>query len=265
VHIAVCVKQVPDPQAPAGTFYVDEAANEPRWSPPAQQLISTFDLHAVEAAVQLKEAVGGHITVLSLGDPSADVALRRALAAGCDDAVRIEPGAAPGGDRLAVARALAAAIVEPGDVAAVFCGRLAADWDMGHVAPMLAELLGFAMVTPVIGVAAGEEGLRVRKLTDEGHQVLDVPLPAVLAVSNELNEPRYPTMRSVLDAQRKAVRVIDARPGVPSAEPLVSLRRLKGLDLTRACEFVEGETVEEAGALLAGLLVDRGLVEGRPA
>ena len=57
MHIVVCIKQVPDPQAPAGSFYVDEAANEPRWSPPAENLISTFDLHALEAAAQIKDEI----------------------------------------------------------------------------------------------------------------------------------------------------------------------------------------------------------------
>jgi electron transfer flavoprotein alpha/beta subunit len=67
MRIAVCLEQVPDPQAPAGSFYVDEAANEPRWSPPAQELISTFDLHAIEAAAQIRETAGGHVTILTLG------------------------------------------------------------------------------------------------------------------------------------------------------------------------------------------------------
>ena len=99
MHIVVCIKQVPDPQAPAGSFYVDEAANEPRWSPPAENLISTFDLHALEAAAQIKDEHGATVTVISLGPPDVEVALRRALAAvalGRDLAPVAQPGSAAG-------------------------------------------------------------------------------------------------------------------------------------------------------------------------
>lgn len=262
MHIVVCIKQVPDPQAPEGTFYVDEAANEPRWSPPAEAVISTFDLHALEAAARLRDETGARVTVLSLGPPEVEPLLRRALAGGADDALRVEAEAGDDHDRLATAGALAAAVRHLGEADLVICGRLAADWDMGHVPMMLAELLGFAAATPVVGIEAHDGYLTVERLTDDGREVAEVPLPCLLAVSNELNEPRYPTLRSVLDAQRKAVTVLGAGDlGLPPASGgRVRLHRLLGRDLTRECNILAAETPEEGAAQLADLLTTTVLV-----
>lgn len=267
MHVVVCMKQVPDPQAPAASFYVDTAANAPRWSPPVQDQISTFDLNAIEAAAQLRALHGARVTVLSLGGPGVEVGLRRALAMGCDDAIRLDPGAAAVEDRLEVARWLAAAIARLGGVDLVLCGRIAADWDMGHVPAMLAEVLGFAIVTPVIGIAHEEGMLRVRRLTDDGYDVLGVTLPAVFAVSNEVNEPGYPTMRAVLASQKAAITTWNADDLGLAAAQLVVGARFVGLaarDLTRECEIVEGEP-EEAGRLLADVLRRDAVLPGKVA
>jgi len=261
MRIAVCIKQVPDPQAPAASFYVDEAANEPRWSPPAEELVSTFDLHAIEAAAVIKEQTGAHVSVLCLGGPAVEKGLRRALAGGGDEAVRVDAAAVPGGDRAAVAAALAAAVRKLGEVDLVLCGRIAADWDMGHVPGMLAEYLGFALVTPVRAFAIAGTTARVERVTDDGFEVLEVDLPAVLAVSNEVNEPRYPTMRAVLDAQRKPVATWTAADlGLaPVPGPLVTLKRLSPAGFGRECEVIDGGSPEESGTLLAGVLHAQGL------
>jgi len=262
MRIAVCIKQVPDPQAPAGSFYVDEAANEPRWSPPAQDLISTFDLHAIEAAAQIRETAGGYVTILTLGPPSAEVALRRALAGGGDEAVRVDEALAPGGDRFAVATVLAAAIRRLGGVDLVLCGRIAADWDMGHVPGMLAQLLGMPAITPARAIRVTGEGVVVERVTVDGYEVVEARLPCLVAVSNEANEPRYPTMRTVIEAQRKPVETwtADVLGAVASHAPAVRLARLAGRDLSRACEFVEGSSAADAGSALASLLHEKGLV-----
>ncbi|MCC6382308.1 MAG: electron transfer flavoprotein subunit beta/FixA family protein [Dehalococcoidia bacterium] len=263
MHVVVCIKQVPDPQAPAGSFYVDEATNEPRWSPPAQDQISTFDLHAIEAAAQLRQAHGGRVTVVSLGDAEVEVGLRRALAGGCDAALRLDGPAGSSADRSETARWLAAAIARLAPVDLVLCGRLAADWDMGHVPAMLGELLGMAVVTPVVGLEYDGACFRARRLTDEGQEVLEVDLPAVLAVSNELNEPGYPTMRAVLQAQKVPVTTWTARDlglDEPADRAAARLLRLLPRDLTRECEFIEADTPEDAGLLLADCLRAQGLL-----
>jgi electron transfer flavoprotein beta subunit len=248
MHVIVCITQVPDPQAPAGSFYIPEGSLEPNWSPPAQQLVSTFDLHAVEAAACIKEHTGATVTVLSVGPPDVEVGLRRALAGGCDRAIRIEPLEAAGHDRLALAETLVAAVRRLAPVDLVLCGRMAAGWDMGHVPAILAELLDVPIVSPVIALETGEGGsFTVGRLTDDGYEVLGASPPLVLAVSNELNEPRYPTMRAVIDAQRTAVESW-------------TLADLCERDLGHACEFVDADDPEAAGIALADLLRGRVLV-----
>ena len=266
MHIAVCIKQIPDPQAPAASFNVDGATNTPQWSPPAQKVISTFDLHALEAAVQIKERLGARVTVLSLGGPDVEVAVRRAMAAGADAAVIVEGFSVDENNRVAVSHLLAAAIRRLGDVDLVLCGRIAADWDTGHVPMMMAEVLSVPAITPVKKIEIGDGSVTAERLTDDGYEVIELPLPCIMAVSNELNEPRLPTIRGILDSHRKPVETWTLEDlGVQPAEVLaagsrVKLRRLYEPDLTRACEFVEADSPEEAGQLLAQLLSDQGLV-----
>src|SRR3954447_24438490 len=125
MHIAVCIKQVPDPEIPTGQFKVDETARSVIPPPGVAPVISTFDLHAIEAAVQLKESQGGKVTVISLGSPAVKDALKRAIAMGCDAAVQLEDAAFEGSDSFATAKVLAAAIRKLGDVDIVLSGRQA--------------------------------------------------------------------------------------------------------------------------------------------
>src|SRR5919202_3762773 len=123
MDIVVCIKQVPDPEIPTSQFRVDEAAK--RVMPPegVQPVVSTFDLHAIEAAIQVKEQHGGQVTALSLGPASVRDALKRAIAMGCDAAVQLEDPAFEGGDSYATATALAAAIRKVGPFDLVLTGR----------------------------------------------------------------------------------------------------------------------------------------------
>lgn len=256
MHIVVCIKQVPDPQAPTGSFHVDETSGKPAWSPPAENVISTFDLHAVEAAARLREDQGARVTLVSVGPPEVEPALRRALAVGADAAIRIEIDDALGDDRLGVARVLAAAARKLSPVDLILCGRIAADWDAGHVPMMLAELLGFAGATPVLALECHEGEFVVERLTDIGRETIAVPAPCVLAVSNELNEPGYPTMRAVLAAQRVPLTVWSAEAiGLEGPfEPRVRLQQVYIREPAGACDFVEGDSPEAAGEALAGML-----------
>jgi len=131
---------------------------------------------------------------------------------------------------------------------------------------MLAELLNIPVVIPVKKIEVLNGGVRVERLTDEGYEVMELPTPCVLAASNELNEPRLPTIRGILDSHRKPVPVWTAQDlGVLplagwTAGTRVRLRRLYEPDLTRACQFVEADSPEEAGQLLAQVLSHQNLV-----
>jgi len=256
VHIVVCIKQIPDPLAPSSSFYIDEALGEPSWSPPAENVISTFDLNAIEAAARLREQTGARVTIVTVGPPETEGALRRALAAGADAAVRIEEAAAAGGDRMAIARALAACVRKLGSADLILCGRIAADWDAGHVPLMLAEMLGLPAATPVLALQLRGTEFVVERLAENGREVVLLPAPCILAVSNEINEPRYPTMRSVIEAQRAPLTEWSAADlGLGGGVgPSIRAERVYIHESESACQFVEASSAREAGRMLADVL-----------
>ncbi|HLI27472.1 MAG TPA: electron transfer flavoprotein subunit beta/FixA family protein [Chloroflexota bacterium] len=257
MNIVVCIKQVPDPDIPPAEFKVDEAAKQVVPPPGVAPVISTFDLHAVEAALQLKEQHGGRVTVLSLGGDSVRDALKRALAMGCDAAVHLQDPAFEGGDSYATAVALAAAIRKLGAWDLVLTGRQASDWDSGQVPMALAELLDVPGATPVQKIEVRDGGLVVERVTEDGYQPLEMPLPAVLGISNEINQPRYPTLKGIMAAGRVPIPVwgvadlglTPEQVGVRGSR--LVLERLYVPVRESRCEFIEAETGAEAGEKLA--------------
>ena len=257
MHIVVCIKQVPDPEIPTGQFKVDEAAKAVVPPPDVAPVISTFDLHAIEAALQLKESQGGKVTVLSLGASTVRDALKRAVAMGCDAAVQLEDGAFEGGDSYSTAVALAAAIRKVGQYDLVLTGRQASDWDSGQVPSALAEILDVAGAVPVQKIEARDGGLRVERVTEDGYQPITMPLPAVLGISNEINQPRYPTLKGIMASGKAQIPVWTAADVGLAPEQVgqqgrrLVLERLHVPERESQCEFIEAETPQEVGERLA--------------
>jgi len=266
MNIAVCIKQVPDPEIPTSQFKVDEAAKAVIPPPGVAPVISTFDLHAIEAAVQLKEAHGGQVTVLSLGTATVRDALKRAIAMGCDAAVQLEDPAFEGGDSFATATVLAAAIRKLGDVDLILTGRQASDWDSGQVPSALAELLGVSGAVPVQKVEPRDGGLYVERVTEDGYQPITMPMPSVLGISNEINQPRYPTLKGIMASGKVTIPVWAAADLGLAPDELGShgrrivLERLYVPVQEGTCEFVEGETPQEAAERLAQRLREARLI-----
>ena len=206
MKIVVCVKQVPatgeqrlDPVT--GTVIREGVAS----------ILNPFDAYALEEAVRLKERLGGKITVLSMGVPSAQETLRRALAVGADQAILLSGRAFSGADTLATARALAKAIGKAGGADLVLCGRMATDGDTAQVGPMLAEMLGVPHAADVSEIEAIDGGrVILTRMTDDGYRREQLPLPALLTVVKEINVPRLPSVTGVLRGQAAEVTVWDA-------------------------------------------------------
>jgi electron transfer flavoprotein beta subunit len=266
MDIVVCIKQVPDPEIPTSQFRVDEAAK--RVVPPegVQPVISTFDLHAIESAIQLKEQHGGKVTAISLGPASVRDALKRAIAMGCDAAVQLEDPAFEGGDSFATAVALAAAIRKVGSFDLVLTGRQASDWDSGQAPAALAELLDVPGAVPVQKIEVRDGGLYVERVTEDGYQPIEMPLPAVLGISNEINQPRYPTLKGIMASGKAPIPVWSAGDlglapdQVGAGGQRVVLQRLYVPVRESKCEFVEGETGQELGEKLAQRLREARLI-----
>ncbi|MPZ21953.1 MAG: electron transfer flavoprotein subunit beta/FixA family protein [Dehalococcoidia bacterium] len=256
VHIVVCVKQVPDYETPAPQLRVDDATKTVSAPPGVAPVVSQFDAIAVEAALRIKEAQGdGQVTIVTVGPDGAREVIKQALAMGADEGILVNDPALTGLDSFGTAHVLAAVVRKLGDVTLVFCGRQATDWDMGVVPAGIGELLGWPIVSIVKSVTAENGKVQAERVLTDGFQKVESELPAVVSVSNELGEPRYPQLRQIMLAARKQVTNYAA--GDLGVDP----DELSGAGLTLEkiykpvyelqTEFVEADSPQEAGAQLA--------------
>jgi len=257
VNMIVCCKQVIDPEAPPASFKVDAASNKvvpPQGVPP---VISPFDEQATEAALRIKDAQGGKITIISLGNSLLRDVVKKPLSMGADELVLLEDEAFADSDSWTTAYALAMAIKKIGEYDIIFCGRQAADWDSGQVGSGIAEILGLPCVTLAKKIDITDGKARVERVEPDGYEVVEVSLPALITVSNELGEARYATIKGIMAAKRKEP--IIWKPSdieIESSQVGAAGRRGKLLKLFQPvregkCEIVEGESPEDAAANLA--------------
>jgi electron transfer flavoprotein beta subunit len=256
-NMIVCVKQIADPEAPAGSFKVDEAAKQVVPAAGVEQVVSPFDEQAAEAAVRIKDAHGGKITTLSLGKGFVMDKIKKPLAMGADELIMLEDPAFEGADSRSTAYALAMAIQKIGEYDIILCGRQAADWDAGQVGSGIAEILGIPSVTLAKKVEFLDGKVRVERVVTDGYEVIEVSTPVLITVSNELGEPRYPTLKGIMSAKTKPVvtwtaQDIGADPSkLGAAGAHTKLLKLFIPVKEAKCEIVEGESVEEAATNLA--------------
>ncbi len=259
MNIIVCVKQIPDPETPAASFKVDEAAKKVIPAQGIAPVVNPFDPQATEAALRLKESSGGDgkITVISLGPDSARDAIKHALAMGADEGVLLSDPAFEGIDNFQTATALAKAIQKVGGADLVLMGRSSADWDMGVVPVGVGEILGMPVVTIAKAVEPSGSGLKVERVLDDGFQTVEVNLPAVVSVSNEFGEPRYPQLRQIMLAAKKTVQVWNAADLGLGADETGEANRwlpLEALYVPKVesnVEIIEGDSPEEKARNLA--------------
>jgi electron transfer flavoprotein beta subunit len=256
MNIIVCVKQVIDPEAPPSSFKIDAASNKAEMRG-AAPVIDPYGEYAVEASLKIKEAIGGKITVISLGTNLLREVVKKPLAMGGDTLILLEDEAFAGGDSRSTAAALAAAIKKVGEYDLILCGREASDTNAGQTGAGIAEILGLPCVTLARKIEAGDAKLKVERVTSAGYDVLEVPLPAVLTVSNEIGEPRYPTIKGIMAAKKNEPIVWKpADIGIGSSELGAAGRQAKLQRLFQPvhegkCDFAEGDNPEEAAANLA--------------
>ncbi len=250
MNIIVCVKQVIDPEAPPSSFKINAAGQaEMHGAPP---VIDPYGEYAVEASLRLKETVGGKVTIISLGPAMLREVVKKPLAMGADELVLLEDGAFGGLDSWSTAAALAAAIRKKGGYDLILCGREASDTNAGQTGPGIAEALGLPCVTIARKIEVKDGAARVERVTSVGYDVIEVPLPAVVTVSNEIGEPRYPTIKGIMAA--KKIEPVVWKPadiGLGTAAGKASVRKLYQPVYEGKCEFAEGDSLEEAAAVLA--------------
>jgi electron transfer flavoprotein beta subunit len=267
LNMIVCVKQVPDPEAPPSSFQVNEADKKVVPAAGVQPVISQFDAIAVEAALRIRDAAGeGKITLVSLGPAGARDVIKHGLAMGADEGVLLSDAAFEDGDSYTTALVLTTAIKKVGDFDVVLCGRQAVDWDMGVTGSAMAEMLGLPTATIAKQVEQKDGKLVVERVLADGYQTVEVPIPCLVTVSNEMGEPRYPKLQQIMAAARKQVTVWAASDlGLDAGQVgkqgvRLNLDRLFIPVQESQCEFVEGETPEEAANALAQKLREAKLV-----
>lgn len=202
------------------------------------------------------------VTALSLGRESAREVLKHALGMGADDAVLLCDGAFDGGDSFTGALALSKAIakLEPFDL--IIAGRQAADFDFGIVGVGLAELLGLSAITMAKSVEIAGRTLRVERVLPEGFEIVEVDLPSLVTVSNELGSPRYPSLRQMMRADRKPIPVWKAADlGLPAdsvgaTAARIDIERFIRPQFDVQCDFIKGDSARDIALTLLARLRD---------
>ena len=207
LNIVVCIKQVPetteveiDPET--GRLKREEVA----------AVVNPFDEYAVEEGLRLRERYGGVVKALTMGPPMAEAALRDAVALGCDEAWHATDRAFAGADTLATGYTLALCIGKMAPYDLIICGLKTTDGDTGQVGPELAEHLGIphiCYVNKVLEVSDG--GIRVTRMLDDGVETLEAPLPVLISVTKEINQPRLATLRGRLKARKAEIRRLTSK------------------------------------------------------
>ena len=259
MHIVVCLKQVPD----TAEVRIDRETNTLiREGVPS--IINPVDLNAIEAALSLRERLGGRVTLISMGPPQAQDSLREGLSLGADEAYLLCDRAFAGSDTLATSRTLAAGIRKTGSFDLVLCGRQAIDGDTGQVGPELAEWLDIPHVAFVFSVdEVTSADMTVSRLVEGGCEQIKTALPALLTVVKEMNEPRLPSYRASLRAQTQAVTILGAADlGLEPAEVGISGSPTKVTktfvpELGRKGQFLTGSPEQQAEQLIAALRAAR--------
>jgi electron transfer flavoprotein beta subunit len=253
LKIIVCIKQVPDSAAK-----ITAENGRASWGD-APLVINPWDEFAVEAALIQQEAHGGSVTALTLGGESAKEALKHALAMGCSEAILITDPALTKADSQATARVLSAAIQKVSQSEAVdlaIFGRQAIDGDMGLTAAQTARALGWpslTLVSVINSLDADAKTVKVERTMEEGRQIVQSSLPAVVSVSKDIGEPRYPSFMGIRKASRANIPTWSLGDlGIEAPQSHVEWPELMSPPAREVkCEFISGDTPEEVAEQLA--------------
>lgn len=255
MNIIVCIKQVP------GTT---EIKIDPKTNTLVREgvksIINPFDTYALEEGVRLKERYGGKVTVITMGPPQAEEALRETISLGADEAILLSDRAFAGSDTWATSYVLSKAISKIANYDIIVCGRQTLDGDTGQVGPELCEMLKIPFVSYVSKIEEiKDKYIRVQRMIEEGHEVIETTLPAVITVVKEINVPRLPSLRGSMKAKTIKIPVWTAadigaepdRAGIPGSPTRVV--KVFYPKRTRKSEIFQGTLEEQVEKLVERL------------
>lgn len=247
MKIVVTVKQVPDPNSTL-TLEADNTISREK-----EVVLDPGDECGVEEGLQLKEAHGGEVVLVSMGPEKAKDAIRKGLSMGADRGILVSDAGLAGADALLTARALAAAIKqESPDL--VICGTESYDGSTGMVPPMLAELLGFPQLTVAKKVEIDGSTVKVHRQTADGYQVVEASTPVLITVTAAIAEPRYASLKGIMAARSKEIKQLGlGELGVERSEPAETIESFADAETRKAGEVIEddGKAVDRIMQVLA--------------
>jgi electron transfer flavoprotein beta subunit len=226
MNIIVCIKQVPD----TTNVRIDPETNTLVRSG-VQSIINPFDAYAIEEAVRLKEKFGGLVTIVTMGPPQAEEALREAISLGADEAVLVSDRAFAGSDTWATSYTLSRTIQKIGKFDMIICGKQAIDGDTAQVGPGIAAFLDIPQITFVKRIEelklSGQNEInesrttnderrtnsfiKAERMTEEGYDIIESPLPCLITVVKEINEPRLPSLKGKMRAKKAEIKKLEAK------------------------------------------------------
>jgi len=204
MNIIVCIKQVPETTEvrinPETNTLIREGV---------KSIINPFDMYAIEEGLRLKEKHTGKVTVITMGPPQAEAALKEAIALGADEAVLLCDRAFAGSDTWATSYTLAGGIKKLGEFDIVLCGKQASDGDTAQVGPGIATHLDIPQVTYVKKIEElNNNVMKVERMMEEGFEIIETPLPCLLTVVKEINEPRLPSLKGMMKSKSAVIRIL---------------------------------------------------------
>lgn len=255
MKIIVCIKQVPDTTEirinPETNTLVREGV---------ESIINPFDLYAIEEGVRLREEYGGKVTVISMGPPQVESALRESISLGVDEVVHLCDRAFAGADTLATAYTLARGIAKMEDYDIILCGKQAIDGDTAQVGPGIAVQLDIPQITYIKKIEEiGDGVIRVQRMTEEGYDIIEGDLPILLTVVKEINDPRLPSLKGKMKAKKAEIKTWTAA-DIGVEEEMIGLDgsptqvvQIFSPPGREGGEFFQGEPTEMADQLVEAL------------
>jgi electron transfer flavoprotein beta subunit len=257
MNIIVCIKQVPETTEvrinPETNTLIREGV---------KSIINPFDMYAIEEAVRLKEKFGGKTTVISMGPPQAEAALKEAISMGIDEGVLVGDRAFAGSDTWATSYTLSGAIKKLGTFDLIICGKQASDGDTAQVGPGIATHLDLPQITYVKKIEeVKDKSMRVERMMEEGFEIIETPLPCLITVVKEINEPRIPSLKGMMRAKSAKITAFTQRElnldpqSIGLCGSPTQVVKIFTPPQRQGGQMLSGET-EEVVTKLAGLLKD---------
>lgn len=260
MKIVVLIKQVPDTWSARTLTDSDHTLDRAN----ADVVLDEINERAVEEALKIKESGEGVVTVVTMGPPQASDAIRKALSMGADKAVHLSDERIHGSCAIQTAKALAKVIGTLGDVDIIIAGNEATDGTMGAVPAMVAELLGLPELTHARKVTVEGSMVTIERETDDAITVLQADLPAVISVSEKINEPRYPSFKGIMAAKKKPVSTLSlADAGIEPSDAGLAYATTTVIESSPRPPRVSGQIVTDeggGGAKLAEYLISQKLI-----